>query len=113
MKLINYIQEIESFLANGDTNAACNGLVALLKNENEELCAQVVLLAGQHTEIRRNQSLGIDDDKQGLNRINNSLIRLCNEIKSDYKTLVVSDQAQQELKTISQNTENKRINLNF
>ena len=100
MKVADYIKEIEKLIANGDSESACEGLLHILQGKNEDLPSQIILLTGQYREMQRNKTLNIENDKQGMNRLSNSLLLMCKDIKSELGDSQISDIDLQELHTI-------------
>jgi Effector-associated domain 11 len=100
MKISNYINEVEKLIASGDTESACEGLLLLLEGKNDELRTQTLLLSGQFKDIKRKQSLGIDNDAQGLNRINHALLQMCREIKTELGASPIEEDSLRKLHAI-------------
>jgi hypothetical protein len=92
---------VEKKIAEGKTEQACTALTLLLEGKNESSYQQILLLTGQFNEIKRNQALGLDDDKRGLNRINNSLILMCTDAKKEFGTEIIHADLQQRFDAVA------------
>ena len=91
MTIKDYCQKIETLLASGETEQAAACLRTVLDDKNDdELSSQAILLSGQFRDIRRQQQLGIADDKQGIARVNHALIALNREASDRYGNTAVS-----------------------
>jgi hypothetical protein len=100
MTFTDYARTIEKQLAQGNTEYACEALSALIQDKNEAFYQQTILLSGQYQEINRNELLGLEDDQFGVNRINNSLIQLCGDIKKEFGTEKIDAETQKRLNNL-------------
>lgn len=107
MKISEFTHSLEQQLANGNTEYVCKSLQTFLKNKDESLYQQVLLLSSQYSDFKRNKSLGLENDLQSLNRINNALIGLCADIKKDYDNQTIDSQTERELKKVVSEFQNQ------
>ncbi len=102
MTYTDFARTIEKQLAESNTENACSALLVLLQDKNETLYQQVILLAGQFNDLKRNKILGLDDDTRGMNRVNNALIQLCSELKREFGSDIIDTGTQKRLNTLPQ-----------
>lgn len=74
--------KIKHLIADGKTQQAVDMLQSFLKEksgDDHELYNQTLLLEGQYKELQKKVQLGLQDASGDLNRINYSLLNLCDE----------------------------------
>jgi Effector-associated domain 11 len=73
--------KVKSLIADGKTLQAVDMLQTFLKANSKEkqLLNQTFLLEGQYKELQKKMQLGLEDATADLNRINYSLLNLCDE----------------------------------
>ena len=81
--------KIKNLIADGKTQQAVDMLQVFLKDRSgndPQLLNQSLLLEGQFKELQKKVQLGIEDATADLNRINFSLLNLCDEAETLVKT---------------------------
>jgi hypothetical protein len=86
--------KIKNLIADGKTLQAVDMLQTFLKENSKgnELLNQTFLLEGQYKELQKKMQLGLEDATADLNRINYSLLNLCDEVE----TLAVNAEIKEE-----------------
>lgn len=74
--------KIKQLIADGKTLDALDALQKFLKNKDENLLNQTYLLEAQYKEIQQKIRLGLQDATPELNRINFTILNLCDDIKN-------------------------------
>ncbi len=77
--------KIKNLIADGKTQQAVDMLQAFLKEKSggdPQLLNQTLLLEGQYKELQKKVQLGLQDASGDINRINFSLLNLCDEAES-------------------------------
>ena len=81
--------KIKNLIADGKTQQAVDMLQVFLKERSgndPQLLNQSLLLEGQFKELQKKVQLGLEDATADLNRINFSLLNLCDEAEMLVKT---------------------------
>ncbi len=81
--------KIKNLIADGKTQQAVDMLQVFLKERSgndPQLLNQSLLLEGQFKELQKKMQLGLEDATADLNRINFSLLNLCDEAENLVKT---------------------------
>lgn len=81
--------KIKNLIADGKTQQAVDMLQVFLKENSgndPQLLNQAFLLEGQFKELQKKVQLGLEDATAGLNRINFSLLNMCDEAETLVKT---------------------------
>ncbi len=94
MKMVNNIKKL---ISEGDTQEAIDAIQEILEGTNSKLLNQTYLLESQFKELQSKIRLGIQSEATELNRINMSLLSICDDIQ-DQKvkpkhTVVASEQS--------------------
>jgi Effector-associated domain 11 len=92
--------KIKNLIADGKTLQAVDMLQTFLKanSKGNELLNQTFLLEGQYKELQKKMQLGLEDATADLNRINYSLLNLCDEAE----ILVENDEKKAENEEITE-----------
>jgi hypothetical protein len=77
------LDNIKKLISQGDTQEAIDALQDLLKERNSKLLNQTYLLESQFKELQSKIRLGIQSEATELNRINMSLLSICDDIKEE------------------------------
>ena len=86
---MNLTDKIKNLIADGKTQQAVDMLQVFLKERSgndPQLLNQSLLLEGQFKELQKKVQLGLEDATADLNRINFSLLNLCDEAETLVKT---------------------------
>lgn len=91
--------KIKNLIADGKTQQAVDMLQAFLKEKSggdHQLLNQTLLLEGQYKELQKKVQLGLQDASGDINRINFSLLNLCDEAEglvteADKKAEIAAD----------------------
>ncbi len=73
------LSKVKSLISEGKTQQAIDLLQEILKDKDNQLLNQTFLLEGQHKELQRKMQLGLQDASAELNRINFTLLSLCDD----------------------------------
>ena len=76
-------RDIKQLISDGKTQQALDLLQENLQGKNDELLNQTYLLESQYKDLQQKIRLGIADATAELNRINFSLLSICDEIKKN------------------------------
>lgn len=71
---------IKQLISEGKTQEALDELQTLLKERDPNLLNQTYLLEGQYKDLKKKLSLGLEDAANELNRINYTLLSICDEV---------------------------------
>jgi Effector-associated domain 11 len=76
--------KVKNLIADGKTQQAVDMLQAFLKERSTDtvLLNQTFLLEGQYKDLQKRVQLGIEDASAEINRINYSLLNLCDEAEN-------------------------------
>ena len=78
---MSIIEDIKMLISDGKTADAIDALHELLKNKDDSLSNQVYLLRSQFREIENKMRIGVEVNPIDINRINNSLLYICDDYK--------------------------------
>lgn len=78
-KKIMRLDKVKNLISNGKTQQALDLLQELLKDKDNTLLNQTFLLESQLKELQRKMQLGLQDATEEVNRINFTLLSLCDE----------------------------------
>ena len=73
---------IKQLIADGKTLDALNLMQKFLKNKDEALLNQTYLLEAQFKDVQQKMRLGLQEAPTELNRINFTLLSLCDDLKN-------------------------------
>ena len=73
------LEKVKSLISDGKTQQALDLLQAILKEKDKTLLNQTFLLESQLKELQRKMQLGLQDAQDDLNRINFTLLSLCDD----------------------------------
>jgi hypothetical protein len=87
---MNITEEVKELIANGKTEEALEWLQSILKEHDTDLLNQAYLLQAQYLDIQKRLRLGLQDASTELNRINFTLLTICDDVEkvvseSDFK----------------------------
>lgn len=105
MTFTDCTRNLERQLAESNTAHVCAAISVLMRDKDDVLYQQALLLTGQYNEIRRNQALGLSDDSHGINRINNTLIQMCADIKRAFGKEIIDAETQNRLNELPETDE--------
>ena len=96
---MNLTDKIKNLIADGKTQQAVDMLQSFLQEkggDNNQLLNQTLLLEGQYKELQKKVQLGLEDASADINRINFSLLNLCDEAEllvkdADKKAEIAAD----------------------
>lgn len=76
--------KVKNLIADGKTQQAVDMLQAFLKERSADtvLLNQTFLLEGQYKDLQKKMQLGVEDASAEINRINYSLLNLCDEAEN-------------------------------
>jgi hypothetical protein len=88
---MNITEEVKELIANGKTEEALEWLQSILKEHDKDLLNQTYLLQTQYKDVQNRVRLGLKDASTDLNRINLTLLTICDDVEkvvttSDIKT---------------------------
>ena len=100
--------KIKNLIADGKTLQAVDMLQTFLEahSTDNQLLNQTFLLEGQYKELQKKVQLGLEDAAAELNRINYSLLNLCDEAE----VLVGNDEEKSENDAITEGSKNLSMN---
>ena len=73
------LQKVKTLISDGKTQQAIDLLQEILKDKDVPLLNQTLLLEGQLKELQRKMQLGLQDASSELNRINFTLLSVCDD----------------------------------
>ncbi len=73
------LEKVKSLISDGRTQEAIDLLQEILKDKDKPLLNQTLLLEGQLKELQRKMQLGLQDATADLNRINFTLLSVCDD----------------------------------
>ncbi len=73
------LEKVKSLVSDGRTQEAIDLLQEILKDKDKPLLNQTLLLEGQLKELQRKMQLGLQDATADLNRINFTLLSVCDD----------------------------------
>ncbi len=73
------LDKVKNLISDGRTQEAIDLLQEILKNKDKPLLNQTLLLEGQLKELQRKMQLGLQDATSDLNRINFTLLSVCDD----------------------------------
>lgn len=76
------LEKVKSLISDGKTQQALDLLQEILKNRDKALLNQTFLLESQLKELQRKMQLGLQDAQSDLNRINFTLLSLCDDVSN-------------------------------
>lgn len=78
---MNITDQVKELIADGKTQEALEWLQSILKNKGKDLLNQTYLLESQYKDMKQRMRLGLQDASADLNRINYTLLSLCDDIE--------------------------------
>ena len=78
MKTVN---DVKRLISDNETQEAIHLLQAILEDKSKSLQNQVILLESQFNEVQKKMQIGIMQESSELNRINMSLLSICDDPK--------------------------------
>jgi hypothetical protein len=76
------LQKVKTLISEGKTQQAIDLLQAILKDKDNQLLNQTLLLEGQYRDLQKKMQLGLQDASTELNRINFTLLSVCDDASS-------------------------------
>ncbi len=76
------LDKVKKLISDGKTQEALDLLQEILKNKDKTLLNQTFLLEGQLKELQKKMQLGMQDAQADWNRINFTLLSLCDDISN-------------------------------
>ncbi|MBL7818346.1 MAG: hypothetical protein JNL70_25260 [Saprospiraceae bacterium] len=73
------LEKVKNLISEGKTQKAIDLLQEILKEKDAQLLNQTLLLEGQFSELQRKMQLGLQDASAELNRINFTLLSVCDD----------------------------------
>ena len=73
------LDKVKTLISDGRTQEAIDLLQEILKDKDKPLLNQTLLLEGQLKELQRKMQLGLQDATADLNRINFTLLSVCDD----------------------------------
>ena len=81
INLMNITEQVKELIADGKTQEALDWLQQILKDKDTNLLNQTYLLEGQYKDFLQKMRLGMEDASTDLNRINFTLLSICDDVE--------------------------------
>jgi hypothetical protein len=78
---MNITEEVKELIGNGKTEEALEWLQSILKEHDKDLLNQTYLLQTQYKDVQNRVRLGMQDASTELNRINFTLLTICDDVE--------------------------------
>ena len=73
------LEKVKTLISDDKIQQAIDLLQDILKDKNNELLNQTLLLEGQYKDLKKKMQLGLQDASADLNRINLTLLSVCDD----------------------------------
>ena len=78
---MNITEQVKELIANGKTEEALEWLQSILKEKDTNLLNQTYLLQSQYLDIQKRLRLGLQDASTELQRVNFTLLTICDDVE--------------------------------